>query len=57
MIRDMSHFTEKEDVGKVSAAFDPRARQMLCGLAHDRGGCPHQPQGRASEPPPQTNMC
>lgn len=25
MIRDMSHFTEKEDIGKVSAAFDPSA--------------------------------
>ena len=55
MIRDMSHFSEKEDVGKISAACDPREK-VFCGIARSRGGCTPLPQGRASEPPPPTNV-
>lgn len=29
MIRDMSRFTEKEDIGKISAACDPREKQCF----------------------------
>ena len=48
MVRDMSHFAEKEDVGKISAACDPREK-VFCGIAHSRGGCTHpreEPQNR-----------
>lgn len=46
----------KEDIGKISAACDPREKQYFCGIAHRSGGCTPLPQGRASpELPPPTN--